>query len=197
MSLFSTEREAKEFLAGEIVNEAAREGRPLTDIEKKMLYFSESGRTPSNMAKVAETFSQECDAQKYERRIARLARLARRRAGKAGAAEWSEAVKRLEAGDHYLLVMVGQAGRRGSYAMTWRAAIAVILLIVGYGVILPPVLTRFVGHFPRNDETAFFTWAAMIVLVVSYFAIRFVAGRDRVDGWLDRVFEWFERGRRT
>jgi len=197
MSRFSTERDAKEFLAAEIVKEAARQGRPLTDIEQKMLYFSESGWTPPNMAEVAYTFDKECDAQEYERKIASLARSARKHAGKAGAAVWSDAVRRLEAGDHYLLVMVDQAGESASNAMTWRAAIAVVLLIVGVPVIGPLVLGRWLGQFPTQEQSRFFAWAAAVVLALAYSALRLIAGRDRVDGWLDRVFGWFERGRRT
>ena len=35
-------REAKEFLASQIAEEAQREGTPLCEIERKMLYFSEA-----------------------------------------------------------------------------------------------------------------------------------------------------------
>ena len=197
MSRFSTERDAKEFLVGEIVREAARQGRPLTDIEQKMLYFSESGWTLPNMAEVAETFEQYVDSEKYERKVASLARSAHQHAEKAGAAAWSEAVERLEAGDHYLLVMVGRPGDPRRNAMTWRSAVAVIVLLVGFGAIFPLVLERWLGHLPTQDDMGFFTWAGLVVLAVAYLVIRFVARRDRFDGWLDRALEWFARGPRT
>ncbi len=40
-------REAKEFLASRIVAEAERENVPLSEIERKMLYFTESGMDAS------------------------------------------------------------------------------------------------------------------------------------------------------
>src|SRR6516164_261281 len=110
MSRLSSEREAKEYLVGEIAREAERRGRPLSEIEQKMLYFSESGWTLPNMADVAETFEQQFDSTEYERNVAGLARSAREHGGKASEADWADAVKRLESGDHYILVMVGTAG---------------------------------------------------------------------------------------
>jgi hypothetical protein len=38
---FSTQREAKQFLANKIVAEAEREGAPLSDVERRMLLFCE------------------------------------------------------------------------------------------------------------------------------------------------------------
>jgi hypothetical protein len=81
--------------------------------------------------------------------------------------------------------------------MTWRSAAAVIVLIVGLGFIPPVVIEWMVSHSPTPDDMAFFTWAALVVLAVTYLVIRFVAGRDRFDGWLHGVFEWLARGRRT
>ena len=196
MSRFANEREAKEYLVGEIAQEAARQGRPLGDIERKMLYFSESGWTLPNMAEVAETFEQQFDSKRYERKVAGLAQSAREHGGKDGAAAWSEAVKRLEPGDHYLLVMVGPAGKRRSGEMTWRTTVAVILVIVGLGVIRPLVLERFLGHSPTKDDTVFFTWVALVVLTGIYVALCFVVGRDRVEGWLGQAIMWFARGKR-
>ncbi len=115
---FKTQRDAKEFLVGEIVREAEREGRPLADLERKMLYFSEGDRPlPDDSYDVAEQFDRTYDRAQYEKKIAKLARAARRQATTDQAA-WSEAVRRLEEGDHYLLVMVGEAPRGA--AMTRR-----------------------------------------------------------------------------
>jgi len=45
MKAFHSGREAKEFLIGELVGEAQRENMPLSEVERKMLYFTESGWT--------------------------------------------------------------------------------------------------------------------------------------------------------
>ena len=196
MNRFSTEGDAKEFLASEIVREAVRQGRPLTDIEQKMLHFSESGWTLPNIGEVAETFEQQCDAKAYERKVAGLARSARQHLKNDGASAWSDAVKRLEAGDHYLLVMVGQTGSRKPKSVTWQTAVAVILLIVGMSIIRPLVLQRFLGRFPNNDDLTFFTWATLVVLAAAYLVIRIAVGRDRVQGWMDHASSWFAGSRR-
>ena len=47
MKAFHSGREAKEFLISELVAEAQRENVPLSEVERKMLYFTESGWTPS------------------------------------------------------------------------------------------------------------------------------------------------------
>ena len=62
MQTFSTPREAKEFLVSRIVAEAQREGVPLSEIERKMLYFSETGWTLPDMMEVDEAFDRDYDA---------------------------------------------------------------------------------------------------------------------------------------
>jgi hypothetical protein len=45
VEIFKTTRDAKEYLVSRIVAEADRAGIQLSDIERKMLYFSETGWT--------------------------------------------------------------------------------------------------------------------------------------------------------
>ena len=45
MARFENAREAKEFLISRIAEQAQRDGEPLSEIERKELYFSESGWT--------------------------------------------------------------------------------------------------------------------------------------------------------
>jgi hypothetical protein len=54
---FSTAREAKEFLVSEIVAEAQRKNVPLSEIERKMLYFSETGWTLPDIMEVNQGLS--------------------------------------------------------------------------------------------------------------------------------------------
>jgi hypothetical protein len=107
---FSTEREAKEYLIGQIIAKAQREGVALTDIERKMLYFSETGWTLPDMMEVNVQFEQEYDNAKYEQKIAGLvSRLQARDAEEdsQAQADWDEAVLKLSEGDHYLQVLIG------------------------------------------------------------------------------------------
>ena len=68
----TTTKEAKDLLAGIIAAEAKREGVPLSELEHKMLYFSESDWTLPDMAAVSAEFDRDCDANEYEQKIARL-----------------------------------------------------------------------------------------------------------------------------
>jgi hypothetical protein len=45
MNAFHSGRQAKEFLISEIIAEAQRENVALSDVERKMLYFTETGWT--------------------------------------------------------------------------------------------------------------------------------------------------------
>ena len=58
---FRTQREAKEYLAERIVSEAVREGVPLSEIERKMLYFSETDWTLPNILEINAEFERDYD----------------------------------------------------------------------------------------------------------------------------------------
>ncbi len=110
--MFATGREAKEYLVGRIVEEARREDIPLSEIETKMLYFSETAWTLPNMLEVNRTFESEYDDGEYERKIAGLVRGLRTEASERNTNElvaWDEAVRILSSEDHYLLVLIGIA----------------------------------------------------------------------------------------
>jgi hypothetical protein len=66
MKAFHSGREAKEFLISRIVEEAQRENIPLSEIERKMLYFTESGWTLPDIMKVNDDFDREYDQDEYE-----------------------------------------------------------------------------------------------------------------------------------
>lgn len=116
MPEFGSIREAKDYLAGKIAAQAEREGNPLSDLERKMLYFSETGWTLPDMAEVSAEFDRTCDQDAYEQKIAALVRnirAARNTGSEAGRREWDRAIKRLNKEDHYLLILVGADGAVG------------------------------------------------------------------------------------
>jgi hypothetical protein len=114
MPVFRSTREAKEYLAGRILAEARREGHPLSDVERKMLYFAETGWTLPDMAEASAEFDRTCNQDEYEQKIAALVRnlLARSQGGYEREA-WDQAVEKLSEEDHYLLVLIG-AGKRSA-----------------------------------------------------------------------------------
>ena len=105
MNAFHNGREAKEFLISRIVAEAQRENVPLSEVERKMLYFTESGSTPPEMMAVSEHFDSEYHQNEYEHKIARLIRNAAKHDRKESRDEyhtWWAAIHFLTREDHYI-----------------------------------------------------------------------------------------------
>jgi hypothetical protein len=104
-------REAKDFLVAQTAEQAALEGVPLSDLEKRMMYFTESASAAEYPTTLNEQFEAQYDRDKYEKRISRLMHHAYKRVREEGGTAlptWIEAISRLKRGDHYLLVMWGQ-----------------------------------------------------------------------------------------
>jgi hypothetical protein len=101
-------REAKDFLVTQTAEQAALEGVPLSELEKRMMYFTESPDAVEDPVKLNEEFEAQYDSDEYESKIARLLHHAHARAKKESSetrARWDDAIKSLRRGDHYLLVM--------------------------------------------------------------------------------------------
>jgi hypothetical protein len=177
-----------EFIVSHIADEATRAGIPLSETERKMLFFSESAPNAREFVDVLEAFDRKCDEHEYERRIARLIRAARKRADKSQAPASAAAVERLEASDNYLVVMLDQTGAHHSQDLSWRGVVAVLTLL-GAVVLLQVTIGWYVGHSPTNDEQGFFTWLAAMVVAAAYLASRWVLGAQRVEDFIGRVID--------
>jgi len=108
-------REAKEFLISKIVAEAQDENVPLSETERKMLYFTESGWTLPDIMQVNEQFDREYDQDQYERNMTRIIAKAYRRVLRDSRDEydkWWAAVRYLRREDHYISVLIGRADLR-------------------------------------------------------------------------------------
>jgi hypothetical protein len=122
MTKLDTVREAKEFLVGRIVAEAKQEGIPLSDVERKMLYFSETDWTLPDMLKVNEEFERDYDQDEYEAKIAGLIRsfwLRTQADNEEELEAWTKAEDKLREGDHYLLVMINATTPTGGRLSRW------------------------------------------------------------------------------
>jgi len=106
---FKSEQKAKEYLINRIVVQAEREGVPLDEIERKMLYFSETGWTLPDIMEVNAAFEREYLDVEYEEKISSLIHNLAERAAPEEQEAWAQAVVKLSEGDHYLLVMVAAA----------------------------------------------------------------------------------------
>jgi hypothetical protein len=178
MARFDNAREAKEFLISRIAEQAQRDGVPLSEIERKELYFSETGWTLPDTTSVNEAFERDYDQDSYERKIKTLVREARRRARKETPEEvesWSDAIRILRKEDHYLSVMVGHTSAPRHPIIEWLKPVPIGLGICMFAVLAFAFLQR---HFPilqTREGTAFVGWwlaagAVAIYLIVRAFA---------------------------
>jgi hypothetical protein len=100
--------EAKDFLVKQAVEQARLEGVPLSDLEKRMMYFTETGQCPEDPIALNEEFEKEYETDEYERRVKKLLANARRRLKEERSpsfAEWEESLKVLDETDDYILIM--------------------------------------------------------------------------------------------
>jgi hypothetical protein len=105
-------REAEDFLVAQTAEQAALEGVPLSDLEKRMMYFTERPGAPEDPIKLNEEFEKEFDTAEFEAKISRLLHHAYQRLRKENdqaRRNWDGAIRCLRRGDHYLLVMCDAA----------------------------------------------------------------------------------------
>ena len=103
--------EAKQFLVQQTAEQAALENVPLSDLEKRMMYFTEVEECPEDPIALNEEFEAEYDTEKYEAKMSKLMRHARQRIKKGNpeaARQWKEAIRELSKGDHYILILCGE-----------------------------------------------------------------------------------------
>jgi hypothetical protein len=129
-------REAKDFLVAQTVEQAELEGVPLSDLEKRMMYFTEGAGATEDPATLNEEFEAQFDTAKYEKKISHLMHHAYKRVHEEGGTAlqtWDDAIRRLKRGDHYLLVMWGQ--RPGFHAPELIGfAIGILVLVALAGL---------------------------------------------------------------
>jgi hypothetical protein len=138
---FRTFRGALDYLANRIADEAKLQGTPLSETERKMLYFSETDPTLADMAAVCAEFDRNCNEKAYEEKIAHLIRRIEardQRQDHAARAAWDDAVLKLSQGDYYLLVLLGsQPAESGNVRphhdilRLWITAFGIVLGLLG------------------------------------------------------------------
>jgi hypothetical protein len=190
MKAFHSGREAKEFLISELVAEAQRENVQLSEVERKMLYFTESGWTLPDMMKVFEDFDRGYDQAKYEQKIAKLVTKADRSIRKGSRDDydrWWAAIRFLEREDHYITVMIRLAGLR-------PRGDQLRLFAVGLGIVACILVWTFIGikyniPVPSRGNLGIFVWAVFACLFVAYMLLRFILGRKKADDLTSRMLE--------
>jgi hypothetical protein len=130
---FSGAREAKEYLVEQILLEAQREGISLSEIERKMLYFSENYWTLPEMPEISKEFDRLYDQEKFEAKIAGLIRRIQQEFLHDEVAElrWDEAVSTFSKEDHYLLVLL-KDNKTDTPTRTRSLGSYIKLLLIGF-----------------------------------------------------------------
>jgi hypothetical protein len=101
-------REAKDFLVQQTAVQAQLENVPLSDLEKRMMYFTETQETEGESEPEDTDEGIEDMNYDYEAKISSLLHHAYSRLKRQKSADrelWDEAIKTLAQGDHYLLVL--------------------------------------------------------------------------------------------
>jgi hypothetical protein len=105
-------KEAKDFLAGQVAQQATLDRTPLSDLERRMMYFTESDPDScDDPISLNDEFEEKYDKVEYETKMSQLLRRAYKRVkaeNTGGKLQWDEAISTLKKGDHYVLVLWGQ-----------------------------------------------------------------------------------------
>lgn len=133
MQKFTTVRDAKEFISSRLIAESQLEGVLLSDVERKMLYFSETGWTLPDIEEASAIFDRDYDQSQYEQKIAAIARNFLANARKNDQNEydtWKEAVRTLRQEDHYLLVLIDPPRESPDFSWGRLLKLSVIGLVI-------------------------------------------------------------------
>jgi hypothetical protein len=105
-------KQAKDFLADQAAQQAALDRTPFSDLEKRMMYFSESDPASCDEpVTLNDEFEEKYDTAEYEAKMSRLLSRAYKRLkteNLGGKLQWDDAIATLEKGDHYVLLLLGQ-----------------------------------------------------------------------------------------
>lgn len=101
-------KQAKDFLVQQASEQAALEGVQLSDLEKRMMYFTESDSSCEDPAALNEEFEAVYDTDEYETKVSELLHHAYERLKKEDPGKvrnWDQSIQTLRKGDHYILVL--------------------------------------------------------------------------------------------
>ena len=133
-------REAKDFLVQQTTEQVALDHVPFSDLERRMMYFTESGDCPEDPLALNDAFEAEYNSGEYERKVSKLMHHAYQRIRK----ENPDATRQWEGhywdppqgGDHYILVLWGQERQERPSHDSLKLLLAGLLL----GVIVTSVI---------------------------------------------------------
>jgi hypothetical protein len=177
MNSFGTGREAKEYLIRRILAQADRDDILLSEVERNMLYFSETDWTLPTMMEISQEFDQNYSQDEYERKIGQLIRrIYDQPDNNRDDNRWKEAVQRLGEEDHYLLVLIDGASSTPAKFSRWQIVQLFLAGAVVFAVSFP-VLSFIESHV--SDPSASKLIGEGAFLALAFLAAVLVANRIR------------------
>jgi hypothetical protein len=165
-------KEAKDFLVQQAAEQATLEGIPLSDLEKRMMYFTESDPASCpNPIELNDEFEAQYDTPEYEQKLSRLLQRAYDRLKKESPErrrEWDRAISILNKGDHYILVLWGAttlSERSKHNSLKLLGAALIVALCIG-------LATFFADKFniDRNTFHNLF-WLVLVIFILIFTGI--------------------------
>ena len=126
-------RDAKDFLVAQTAEQAVLDAVPLSALEKRMMYFTETGECAEDPIALNDAFEAVYDTTTYEKKISLLMARAHRRIKRESPEKlplWTEAFNVLSKGDHYILLFWRQNAFSGFRGM-WPTYLFGTLAIFG------------------------------------------------------------------
>jgi hypothetical protein len=200
---FPSAREAKEFIAAQIADQALRDSVPFSEVERKMLLFSQVDWAPPEIMNVADEFDRRYDPTEYEQKVTTIIKHLDRRLRKDSPTEydgWQSAIKYLERKDHYVNVMIGQADLRPAWDSLKLLGAAMLFIV---GLMCWFFISEKYGidkHFPKNFGRNLFlivelTAAALAILSALIAYLFYLFKSNRTPHFLNRILaKLFEDG---
>lgn len=103
-------RQAKDFLVQQTAEQAVLDNVPFSDLEKRMMYFTESDPAScANPLELNDEFEKQYETDEYEAKVSQLLQHVCKRLkheDPEALRNWNEAISTLRKGDHYILVLL-------------------------------------------------------------------------------------------
>jgi len=161
--------EAKDFLVRQTAIQAALDGVPLSDIEKRMMYFTEGPDATEDPVVLNDEFEAEYEMAPYEAKISKLLHRAYARVKKEDpetGRTWNKSIWILKKGDHYILVLWSECSTdellRPPYDNLKLFATALLVAVFLVGIIFTS--ERYNFHWPTAPQSHLPVWLGRLLI---------------------------------
>ncbi len=169
--------EAKDFLVQQTAEQAAIENIPLSDLEKRMMYYAEGEDATEGDRKLNDEFDSKYTTAEYEPKIRSLLHHAHdrlRNEDPEAAKKWRESLALMEQGSHYLSILWGlnslKDGPQERTPYDLLKLLGAAILVATAALTFGFVWKRITPYFPHFVPD----WIARYLIYLSALALYFV-----------------------